>query len=272
MQKPFAIAALFFVLALPAFAADLPNARATSEYAPPPPAFSWSGFYLGANAGVSGGNFTTSDRFGTFGSGDQTTADSVGFSGGGQLGYNYQFPRSNFVVGVEADFQGSTLQGTYDNFQAAASGNEGGWRDASKVDWWGTVRGRTGYAFGSILPYATGGLAYGHVVTNGSCSATGFPFSCDQSRGSVSGTQIGWTAGAGLEYAMTHNLTFKAEYLYTDLGSVNIPNYFLDATFGGPINSPGDDMRTRITFSTLRVGMNYKFDMFAPPGPAVTKY
>ena len=200
--------------------------------------------------------------------GDQNTAASRGFSGGGQFGYNYQFPSSNFVLGIEADFQGSTLQGTYDNFQAGGAS----WQDGSKVDWWGTVRGRAGYAFGNFLPYATGGLAYGHVGTSGSCSAAAWPFSCDQSQGSVSGTHIGWTAGAGVEYAITHNLTFKAEYLYTDLGTVNFPNYYLDATFGGPAYSAGDDMRTKTTFSTVRVGLNYKFDMFAPPAPVIAKY
>jgi outer membrane immunogenic protein len=266
MKKTCAAAALFSVMALPAFGADLAAIQRAPAYAAPPPAFSWSGFYLGANAGVSAGTFNTSDRFGAYGTGDQFTADSKGFSGGGQLGYNYQLPGSNVVIGVEADFQGSTLQGTYDSTQAGGAA----WQDGSKVDWWGTARGRIGYAFGNILPYATGGLAYGHVGTSGSCSPAAWPFSCDQSQGSVSGTQIGWTAGAGVEYAITRNLTFKAEYLYTDLGSADFPNYYLDATFGGPLYSPGDDMRTRTTFSTLRVGMNYKFD--TPPGLVGTNY
>jgi outer membrane immunogenic protein len=261
VENPFAIAALFSVLAWPALAADLAVKQAPA-YAPPPQIFSWTGFYLGANAGVSAGTFNTSDRLGPYGLGDQFTADSKGFSGGGQLGYNYQLPGSNVVLGVEADFQGSTLQGTYDSYQ---SGGGAGWQDASKVNWWGTARGRIGYAFGTFLPYATGGLAYGNVGTNGSCTPAAWPFSCDQSQGSVSGTHVGWTAGAGVEYAITRNLTFKAEYLYTDLGSVDFQNYFLDSSFGGPLASPGDDMRTKTTFSTVRVGMNYKFDSFASP-------
>src|SRR6201989_1071916 len=163
MKTPFAIAAFFSVLALPAFGADFPNVERAAPYSPQPPMFSWSGFYIGANAGLSGGNFNTSDLFGTYGSGDQNATSSRGFSGGGQLGYNYQFPKSNVVVGIEADFQGSTLQGTYDNDQA---NGEAGWQDASKANWWGTARGRIGYAVGNFLPYATGGLAYGHVETN----------------------------------------------------------------------------------------------------------
>ncbi|HEX3440090.1 MAG TPA: outer membrane protein [Pseudolabrys sp.] len=265
MRTPFAIAALFSVFALPAFAADLPNVERARESAPQPPVFSWSGFYLGANAGLSGGNFNTSDRVGTYGSGDQNAASSRGFSGGGQLGYNYQLPRSNFVVGIEADFQGSTLQGTYDTYQVPG-GSGGGWQDASKVDWWGTVRGRVGYAVGNFLPYATGGLAYGHVETNGSCWAAAWPFGCDQSQGSVSGTHIGWTVGGGLESVITQNLTFKVEYLYTDLGSVDVPNNYLDAAYGGTRYSLGDEMQTRTTFSTVRIGLNYKFDASAAPG------
>jgi outer membrane immunogenic protein len=255
-KKPWAMAAVFSVLALPAFGADLASRAAPAYAPPPPPTFSWTGFYLGANAGLSGGNFNSSDYYGTFGSGDQNAANSIGFSGGGQLGYNYQFQGSNLVVGIETDFQGSTLQGTYDNYQA---GGGAGWQDASKVDWWGTVRGRVGYAFGTFLPYATGGLAYGHVTTGGSCWAAAGPFGCDQPQGSVSGTRIGWTAGAGFEYALSQNLTVKAEYLYTDLGSMDTPNYYLDATYGGPLYSAGDDLQTKTTFSTVRVGMNYKF-------------
>jgi outer membrane immunogenic protein len=260
VKKSWVFAALFSVLALPAYGADLAPVKAAPAYASSPPTFSWTGFYLGGNAGVSAGTFNNSDRFGVYGTGDQNTANSKGFSGGGQLGYNYQLPGSNVVLGVEADFQGSTLQGTYDTVQAGGAA----WQDGSKVDWWGTARGRIGYAFGTFLPYATGGLAYGRVGTSGSCSPAAWPFSCDQAQGAVSGTQIGWTAGAGVEYAITRNLTFKAEYLYTDLGSVDFPNYYLDATFGGPLYSPGDDMRTRTTFSTVRVGLNYKFDMLAP--------
>ena len=159
MEKPFALAALFSVLALPAFAAT-PNSRAASEFAPPPPpAFSWSGFYLGGNAGISAGNFNTSEQPGGYGINDAYNADSRGFSGGGQAGYNYQLPGLNYVVGIEADFQGSTLKGTYDSFESG----EGGWQNASKVNWWGTVRGRFGYAVGNLLPFVTGGLAYGNV-------------------------------------------------------------------------------------------------------------
>lgn len=258
------------ILSTAALAADLPTTKGPPVFTPaPPPIFSWTGFYIGANAGGSLGTFTTSDTFGLFGTGDQYRASSRGFSGGGQLGFNYQFAGSNFVVGVEADFQGSTLRGSYDG---ANINGQAGWSDSSKVDWWGTGRARLGYAFGNVLPYVTGGVAYGHISTNGSCWVAAGPFGCDQSSGSVSGTHVGWTAGAGVEYALMPNLTLKFEYLYTDLGTLNAPNRFLDASYGGPIYSPGDDMRTRTTFSTVRAGVNWKFDWLSPAGPIVSKY
>jgi outer membrane immunogenic protein len=235
-----------------ALAADLTMRPAPAPFVPP--AFTWTGFYVGINAGGSLGEFTTTDLIGEYSIGDEYKASSKGFSGGGQIGFNYEFPASNFVLGVEADFQGSTLRGSYDSFESSG----GGWNDNSNVNWWGTARGRIGYAFGNFLPYATGGVAYGHVATSGSCS-TGSVSSCDQAAGSVSGTHIGWTAGAGVEYAITNNLTFKVEYLYTDLGSLNVPNYYLAGLYGGPIYSSGDNMQTRTTFSTVRAGINYKF-------------
>ncbi|HEY5225820.1 MAG TPA: porin family protein, partial [Methylovirgula sp.] len=118
------------LLSTVALAADLPTTKGPPVFEQaPPPVFSWTGFYIGANAGGSLGNFTTTDAVGLFGTGDENYASSRGFSGGGQLGFNYQFAGSNFVVGVEADFQGSTLQGTYDSENI---NGQAGWRDASK--------------------------------------------------------------------------------------------------------------------------------------------
>lgn len=242
-------------LATTAFAADLPNTKGPAPFLPPPPpVFSWTGIYVGVNAGLSGGNFNKNFLFDGFYDGSEA-ARSSGFSGGGQIGINYEFA-NNIVIGAEADFQGSTLKGTYfnDAFGFGASA-----QSSSKVQWWGTARGRIGYAFGNILPYVTGGFAYGRISNNfNSCegSCEGF---------SVSGTHGGWTAGAGLEYALTHNLTVKIEYLYTDLGTFHSadPQDFFD---------PFDSISTKTQFSTVRAGLNWKFDWFAPPSPVVAKY
>ena len=241
---------LSFAVAGAAFAADLPSTKGEPVYAPPPPVFSWTGFYIGANAGLSAGNFSVASPFDVF-IGDQSQTNSGGFLGGGQIGYNYQFDNSNFVVGVEADFQGSTLKGTYFDEEADPYNVDFG----TKVNWWGTARGRIGYAFGNILPYATGGFAYGRVsdfITEGPESF------------SWSGTRTGWTAGAGVEYAITHNLTAKIEYLYTNLGTWNYSGY--------PFYEDGESINTKVAFHTVRAGLNWKFDFLAPPAPVVAKY
>lgn len=273
-------------LATGSMAADLPNIKGPPVYAPPPPpVFSWTGFYVGGNAGLSVGQFTQnhySDYGRYFLHGE--TARASGFSGGGQIGFNYQF-ENNVVVGLEADFQGSTLEGNYPNtFNAYAynyyyspsdRGNGAGeseLQQQSHLDWWGTARGRLGYAFGNVLPYVTGGFAYGQIGTNSTYSAEGYGYydgteiySYNYTKyKSYSGTVPGWTVGAGVEYAITHNLTAKVEYLYTDLADLN--------------HSCGDGCdgyytkSTQLSFHTVRAGLNWKFDWFAPPAPVVTKY
>jgi outer membrane immunogenic protein len=246
-----------------AFAADLPNTKEPAPFLPPPPPmFSWTGFYIGANAGLSAGNFNeTGGYYDPYAYNyEWNSARSSGFSGGGQIGFNYQFA-NNIVIGVEADFQGSTLKGTYENYDY-----EGyyGYKSASKVDWWGTARGRVGYAFGNILPYVTGGFAYGHTKTSGYYYDDGYTSSAQ-----LSGTHVGWTVGAGLEYALTHNLTVKIEYLYTDLGTKTVNGVYVMDDNG---YDPSYYTKVKTQFSTVRAGLNWKFDWLAPPVPVVAKY
>jgi outer membrane immunogenic protein len=273
-----------------AMAADLPNIKGPPVYAPPPPpVFSWTGFYVGLNAGLSAGNATKThyEDYGSYPFRWETTRID-GFSGGGQIGYNWEGFGNNIVVGVEADFQGSTLKGTYPNGYKSYSYNnyygdgEGysGYGSSERqaqtsVDWWGTVRGRVGYAFGNVLPYVTGGFAYGRVQDNDTYQAygAGGPYggyeapSYTYSRydaHSYGGVVPGWTAGAGLEYAITPNLTVKAEYLFVDLANLN--HSCANDCEGYYTN------KTHVTFNTVRAGLNWKFDWLAPPAPVVAKY
>ncbi len=210
------------------YAADL--AVSTPPQAPVDvaPTFSWTGFYVGVNAG---GGFGGSDDVGfhSFGNylGRYGKLDGSGFLGGGQIGYNYQFD-PNWVVGLEADFQGADISDSFNSGIASAS---------SKIDWYGTVRPRIGYAFDHTLFYGTGGLAYGHVNYKGALGGASF----DDDK-----TKAGWTVGAGVEHAFTDHVTAKLEYQYVDFGSSNMG--------GDALNS-----KASLDFHAIRVGLNYKF-------------
>ena len=185
------VAALGLVAAGAASAADLPSRKGPIAAPVYVPAFSWTGFYVGANAGYGWGNVNAN--------GFANVGDLDGFVGGGQIGYNYQM--GQFVVGLEADLQGADL----------SSGNNLGLIRV-KTDYFGTVRARVGVAFDRFMPYITGGWAYGNVKT----SIPGIGFSSDRSHTG------GYAVGGGLEYAVTNNIIAGVEYLYVDLGEKNI--------------------------------------------------
>jgi outer membrane immunogenic protein len=231
-----------------ALAADLPS-RMPPPMLPPPPIWSWSGFYVGINGGYGGDRFNYAVPGGLLAT---TSLTSSGFLGGGQIGYNWQFPASQFVIGVETDFQGSSIRADTSSFVPGF----GAFGTGTKLDWFGTARGRLGYAFGQFMPYVTGGFAYGSV-RNFAFDPTGV------SNFSARGTHTGWTAGAGLEYAITHNLTFKTEYLYMDLGRTAYTDTGVAGTFTNGV---------KVTNHLVRAGLNYKFDWMNPISPVVAKY
>lgn len=211
------------------------------------PVFSWTGAYVGLNVGFGGDKAKHQfwvDGVPVNGSLDFT---SSGFLGGIQAGYNYQIDQ--WVVGVEADFQGSGIKG-----EGSVRLNNvvvPGEFDASigtKLDWYGTLRARAGVlATDRFLVYATGGLAYGRTKSYINADALGI-------NESVSKTKAGWTVGAGAEYAITDNVTFKTEYAYTDLGKANL--------FSGELFGPGSPVAhldRKMNFHSIKVGINYKF-------------
>lgn len=208
-----------------AFAADLParTAPAAPAFTPFMPAFTWTGFYAGVNAGYGWGNFT--------GVGGDQFRDPDGFVGGGQIGYNAQF--GQFVVGLETDLQGIDFRERPTLGGIGAVGADA----RATLDYFGTVRARFGFAaLERTMVYATGGYAYGRAKV--SIPAAG---------GSDSNIHHGWTIGAGVEHAFTDNLTARVEYLYTDLEK---------KTFRFP---DGTTTRAGADFSTLRAGVNFKF-------------
>lgn len=265
-----AIAALS---ATTAFAADLPLRSAPPAYAPP--LFTWTGFYLGINAGATFGqknygynNFGYNNvNYSPFLGGGIGSNNNVGFEVGGQLGYNIQF--NQIVLGVETDIQylgnsrNASNNYTYTNLVVGGPAGSNGlytFNNRQKDGYFGTARGRLGYAFDRLLLFVTGGLAYGNVSTNNAVLylPAGSPpgtVATLYTRNGRNNTNIGYTLGGGLEYAITNNFTIKGEYLYVNLGNRN--NIYSNGPFVAQTNYFNNQNRT--SFSVARVGVNYKF-------------
>jgi outer membrane immunogenic protein len=203
---------------------------------------SWSGFYVGANGGFGWNGSSTPVKYDGPGTGGGDTFPAFqpeGGFGGGQIGYNWR--RERVIFGVETDLQGS---GISDNFHAFTPSRQIAARD--NLDWFGTIRGRLGYAFDSSLIYVTGGFAYGQIderidVIPGTTGAF-------VQRNNV-GT--GFVMGAGMEYALSPAWSIKGEYQFIDLGSGNLTGFNTTSHLPRFTNDLDN------TFHTVRIGLNY---------------
>ncbi len=235
MKRILIASALALATAAPAFAADLPPAappppRAPVAYVPAPPPFSWTGFYVGLNTGYAFGQSSWNSPIGTTGN-----FDVSGAMAGLTLGGNYQI--GQFVIGAETDIDWQNVRGS----QVGGNCNLGPGAPASCAsasNWIGTFRGRAGFAMDRVLVYATGGAAYADIKA----SLDAFPW--------ASSTELGWTAGAGVEVAMTDNWTAKVEYLFAD---------FQHASCGAANCLAVPPASISFDESMVRVGINYKF-------------
>jgi outer membrane immunogenic protein len=275
--KRFVVTATVLALsAVSASAADLPARVYTKSPATIDAAYDWSGFYAGVNVGYGFGRTrldSTATAVGLPPFVATNTSPMDGVVGGGQIGWNAQL--NHLVVGIEADFQGTGQRlssTTATPFFATsgsfvAIGNQNETRD-ERLDWFGTVRGRVGYAADGLLWYGTGGLAYGHIKFTGSDS---FPFtvinfaSAAPSGGfDASRNKIGWSLGGGVEGAIARsNWTWKLEYLHLDFGHLDYSFVATDPnTVGLPVSG-----RARLTDDIVRVGLNYRIN-----GPVAARY
>src|SRR5215467_1274222 len=192
-----AVAALL-ALSMAANAAEV-GAR-PPVYAPPPiyvaPPFSWTGFYLGANIGGAWSQ--------------RNLTDKGAFIGGGQLGYNYQF--GNFVLGIEADFDGVA---STNSPGAGVAGPAFGTQVTNNNRWIATLAGRFGITNDTWLFYGKAGggwvgsddLTITNTVTGASITV------------SNNNTNSGWLVGGGIEWAFAPNWSVKIEYDYLRLNS-----------------------------------------------------
>jgi outer membrane immunogenic protein len=231
-------------LCLPARAADMaPPATSYYPAAPLPPAiYDWTGVYIGGNVGAG----LLADTVNPIGTGTAGTLlssashDTVGIIGGGQAGVNFEW--APWVIGAEVSWDASNISGPA---TAVASGTGTAEQTTSNPQWMATATGRFGWASNDLLFYAKGGGAWMHVSYTQDILAT---------TQSIGDNRTGFTAGAGLEYGMTENLSAKIEYDFLDFGTKDYPVFT-----AAPIS-------VKSNLHMLTAGINYRFN-WAGGGP-----
>ena len=247
-----------------AAAADLPmRYKAPPMVAAAPVAmYNWTGFYAGVNLGGGWVDTAQSGAFnaavgggGTFAAATATSTSFSGIIGGGQIGYNWQ--TGHLVFGIEADVDGSSQNGTWSTGCGVAGCTQTG---TPKVDAFGTVRGRLGYAQDNWLLYVTGGFAWQHVsntVTDTTAAGSATIFN-------ASSTQGGYVIGVGAEMAFAPRWTAGLEYLYLDTGNFTLFNGAVPASVVGILGAPAGTTATytdteRMQNNIVRARVNYRF-------------
>ncbi|MBX9741578.1 MAG: porin family protein [Beijerinckiaceae bacterium] len=246
MKKLLLISTALAAMTASAVAADLPRRGAPAPYLAAAPLFTWTGFYVGLNAGAAFGNSSSMTDLNGYNLLNEVTGlgSKTSFTGGAQAGFNYQI--NSFVVGVEGDINyldhkqtALVASAPLDSFVRA------------RGSYLATVRARAGVAFDRALIYVTGGFAFSDLKTsyidNCDVGLCGFDLISASAK-----TNTGYALGAGLEYAFTNNWTAKAEYLYTHFDGKTATAV---SGLGGTFSFRAKDT----TLNVVRVGVNYKF-------------
>jgi len=236
-------------------------------------ATSWTGVYAGVNLGGAWGtscaNFNATSPAGGASYSGSSCPNNASFTGGVQIGYNYQI--NSWVVGLEGDVDGATT--TSGHYSRTTAGNADipagtytayGDHTPGAI---GTIRARIGYTFDKALVYFTGGGVF--AGSNGNATVSYTPTNATSPTaiysGGGSGTRTGWVLGGGVEYKLTPKWSVKAEDLFMNTGNVSAPNHCVDTVTGGTVCS-GDF--SNVTFHTagnagnvnvFRLGVNYLF-------------
>ena len=254
-----ALAPLAIATLQPAQAADLAVKAAAS-----PAAYSWAGCFVGLNggAGAGGSNFNTAVGDGTYlapadaalvaTTGGNGSGNASSWLGGGQAGCNWQ--SATFVYGLEGDFdyfrdrpQMVTGNGTL------SDGTPFGVTQALQTDYFASARGRIGVAADRNLFYVTGGVAFTKI----NYTQTYVDAETPPGIGSASASKslVGWTVGAGWEFAMTSNWVVRTEYLFAKFPSTNAQGTIGNGTgVSNPLQGSAD-----LVVQIARLGMSYKF-------------
>ncbi|MAY61725.1 MAG: porin [Rhizobiales bacterium] len=189
--------------------------------------YDWSGIFVGVQGGGGWGNSHVDDNGLT--SLDEELDIDGGFLGG-VVGAQWQ--NGSFVYGVEAEINWSNISGN----EEIQLGNFIG----TEIDWFGSVNGRLGYAWDRVLLYGTAGVAFAGIETNQQLAPDSF---------AETESHVGWTIGAGVDYALTENLFLGAQYRYYDFGSE-------DYTPSDPIFTVREQ---DVDMHTVSLHLGYKF-------------
>lgn len=239
MRLPIWSIGLLAASSLSISAADLPS-RTIAPTAPiTKPAFTWTGFYIGANLGGAFGYAKNAVWYQGQHLG-KATFNSAGVVGGGHIGYNYQM--GAMVLGGEADllYNGISSRKVWISDTSAASGTL-----KNELGWQGSIRARAGYAVERTLYFLTAGVAIAspEIVLSGSNAAIG------GMTATSSATRAGFTVGAGIDHAFTDNWIGKLEYRYSDFGTKTIAG----------ANSVNGAIKNSAQVNTITAGISYKF-------------
>lgn len=262
LKKSLLASVAIVALGTGAMAADLPVSVPAAIPASAPVVMNWTGLYVGANLGYTWGRgdvtYTGNPAFltGVVGPGLAPRSfglDADGWIGGAQLGYNIQF--GQFVAGIEGDVAFSNARDTRSAFSTVGLSSLTS-SATTDLNWFASIRGRLGFAFDRVLVYGTGGVAFGEVEGSGAITGSGALAGLAWA-GSSKSTRTGWTIGGGAEYAFTQNLSARIEYLYYDLGDLNVSVAPLNAaTIASGIAAT---QRHELSGHIVRAGVNFRF-------------
>lgn len=223
----------------------------------PPPLFSWTGLYVGGQIGY--GWSTGSFNISGFGPGIPASINAAadtnpaGVSGGGHAGYQYQF--NQLVLGVEGSIDGTSQSAAGATaFPFAFKGTTVAVHSAADAE--GTIRGKMGIALDRVLIYGTGGVAFGGWSASLSAAAPNLlpPLFASAS---TTAARPGWTAGGGLEYAITNDWWLFAEYRFADFGSLDNHVLAVSVPTGGFLSE-----ERRLQQNQVQAGFSYRFDLY----------
>ncbi len=203
----------------------------------------WAGYYVGADGGYNWGTSSYNAPTTNFSAGLNSRGGLIGAFGGN----NYQFS-NNFVAGFEGDYD-FTNSKVSNAFGSALGVPNTANSHGEEIDWTSSTRARLGYAYGSVLPFVTAGVAFEQdKVTDQTLAVANSAVSWSEIR-------IGYTAGAGLEYALTDKISARVEYRFADFGKNNFPTNYADIS--GHQYAPHS---VSLETNDIRAGISYKLN------------